>query len=46
VTAQPLEATVHLYSFTVEGLTIADPINPKIKLRTRTSASSVMCRSI
>jgi enterochelin esterase family protein len=41
VTAGPLEPTVHLYFFTIDGLAIADPINPKIKLRTRTSASLV-----
>ena len=41
VTSEPLEATVHLYFFTVDGMTIADPINPRIKLRTRTSASLV-----
>jgi enterochelin esterase family protein len=41
VTSAPLEATVHLYFFTVDGMTIADPINPRIKLRTRTSASLV-----
>jgi len=41
VTTPPLEPTVHLYSFTVDGMNIADPINPKIKLRVRTSASLV-----
>jgi enterochelin esterase-like enzyme len=41
VTVGPLEATLHLYSFTVDGVTIADPINPRIKLRQRTSASLV-----
>jgi len=41
VTSAPLEATVHLYFFTLDGLAIADPINPRIKLRTRTSASLV-----
>jgi enterochelin esterase family protein len=41
VTSAPLEPTVHLYFFTLDGLAIADPINPKIKLRTRTSASLV-----
>ena len=40
-TTPPLEPTVHLYFFTLDGLAIADPINPKIKLRTRTSASLV-----
>lgn len=41
VTSPPLEPTVHLYSYTVDGMNIADPINPKIKLRVRTSASLV-----
>jgi enterochelin esterase family protein len=41
VTSPPLEATIHLYSVTLDGLNIADPVNPKIKLRTRTSASLV-----
>jgi enterochelin esterase family protein len=41
VTAGPLEPSVYLYSFTVDGLTIADPINPRIKLRARTSATMV-----
>jgi enterochelin esterase family protein len=41
VTSEPLEATVHLYFFTVDGQAIADPINPRMKLRVRTSASLV-----
>jgi enterochelin esterase-like enzyme len=41
VTAGPLEATVHLYWFILDGISIADPINPNIKLRQRTSASLV-----
>ncbi len=41
VTTAPLEPTVHLYFFTVDGMNIADPINPKLKLRVRTSASLV-----
>ena len=40
-TAGPLEANVHLYFFTVDGVTIADPVNPKLKMRARTSASLV-----
>jgi enterochelin esterase-like enzyme len=40
-TSEPLEATVHLYYFTVDGQNIADPINPRMKLRVRTSASLV-----
>lgn len=41
VTTPPLEATVHLYFFTMDGVTMADPVNPKLKLRVRTSASLV-----
>jgi len=40
-TVGPIEATIHLYSFTVDGVTMADPVNPRIKLRQRTSASLV-----
>lgn len=36
-----IESTIHLYSFTVDGVTMADPVNPRIKLRQRTSASLV-----
>ncbi|HEV8542647.1 MAG TPA: alpha/beta hydrolase-fold protein [Verrucomicrobiae bacterium] len=35
----PIAPGIYIYSFTVDGLTIADPVNPKIKLRARTSAS-------
>jgi enterochelin esterase family protein len=41
VTTPPLEATIHLYFFTMDGVTMADPVNPKIKLRVRTSGSLV-----
>ncbi len=37
----PLEANGHLYWFNVDGLAVADPVNPVIKLRQRTSASLV-----
>lgn len=40
-TLSGIEATIHLYSFTVDGVTMADPVNPRIKLRQRTSASLV-----
>ncbi len=40
-TSPPLEPTVHLYFFNLDGLSIADPVNPLVKLRTRTSASLV-----
>lgn len=39
VTVDPLPPSVYIYHFVVDGLTIADPINPRIKLRARTSAS-------
>ncbi|MFN0123418.1 MAG: esterase [Blastocatellia bacterium] len=41
VTVGPIEATLHLYSYTIDGITIADPVNPRIKLRQRTSGSIV-----
>jgi len=41
VTTEPLEATGHLYWFNLDGIAIADPINPVIKLRQRTSDSLV-----
>ena len=40
-TSPPLEPTIHLYFFTLDGLNIADPVNPIPKLRTRTTASLV-----
>ena len=39
VTVGPLTPNIYLYSFNVDGMDIADPINPIIKLRARTSAS-------
>jgi enterochelin esterase-like enzyme len=39
VTLGPLEPSVYIYSFTVDGIAMADPINPKMKLRASTSAS-------
>ena len=41
VTTSPLEANGHLYWFNLDGIAIADPVNPVIKLRQRTSASLV-----
>jgi enterochelin esterase family protein len=41
ITTEPLEANGHLYWFNLDGLAVADPINPVIKLRQRTSASLV-----
>jgi enterochelin esterase family protein len=40
-TSTPLEATGHLYFFTLDGLPIADPVNPVTKSRSQTSASLV-----
>jgi len=41
ITLGPFEPSIYIYSFTVDGVAIADPINPKIKLRAKTSASMV-----
>jgi enterochelin esterase-like enzyme len=39
VTLGPIQPGIYIYTFTVDGLTIADPVNPRVKLRSRTSAS-------
>jgi len=39
VTLGPFEPSIYIYSFTVDGLAIADPVNPRMKLRASTSAS-------
>ena len=39
VTLGPFEPSIYIYSFTVDGVAIPDPINPRIKLRAKTSAS-------
>jgi enterochelin esterase family protein len=39
LTTNPLPPSVYIYHFVVDGLTIADPVNPRMKLRARTSAS-------
>lgn len=41
VTLGPLPPSIYLYTFTVDGMTIADPVNPRVKPRSRTSASMV-----
>jgi enterochelin esterase-like enzyme len=41
ITTPPLEANGHLYWFNLDGVAVADPVNPVIKLRQRTSASLV-----
>ncbi len=40
-TTSPLEPGLAIYTFTVDGVTTPDPINPRLKLRARTSASLV-----
>lgn len=45
VTLGPLAPSIYLYTFTVDGVTMADPVNPRIKLRSRTSASMVEVRA-
>jgi enterochelin esterase family protein len=40
-TVGPLEPGLSIYTFTVDGVTTPDPVNPRIKLRARTSASLV-----
>jgi len=39
ITLGPLEPSIYIYSFTVDGMAIADPVNPRMKLRASTSAS-------
>ena len=41
VTIGPLDPSVYIYAFNVDGVTMADPVNPNIKLRARTSGSMV-----
>lgn len=41
ITVGPLPPQVYLYTFQIDGLSVADPINPRMKLRARTSASLV-----
>ncbi|MES1180965.1 MAG: alpha/beta hydrolase-fold protein, partial [Verrucomicrobiota bacterium] len=40
-TAGPFPPGLAIYTFTVDGVTMPDPVNPRIKLRARTSASMV-----
>lgn len=37
----PLDPGLSIYTFTIDGVTNPDPVNPRIKLRARTSASLV-----
>jgi enterochelin esterase-like enzyme len=39
LTVGPLEPSIYIYHFLIDGVTMADPVNPRIKLRARTSAS-------
>ncbi|MBL8241319.1 MAG: esterase [Bryobacterales bacterium] len=39
ITTEPLTPSVYIYHFVVDGVTMADPVNPRMKLRARTSAS-------
>ncbi len=41
ITEGPLAPTIYIYSFTVDGVSMADPVNPKIKLRSLGSGSMV-----
>lgn len=41
ITVGPLPPGLTIYTFTVDGVTTPDPVNPRIKLRARTSASMV-----
>ena len=40
-TVGPLNPGLAIYTFTIDGVTTPDPVNPRIKLRARTSASLV-----
>jgi enterochelin esterase family protein len=41
VTVGPVPQGMYIYHFVVDGVTMADPVNPRMKLRARTSASLV-----
>jgi enterochelin esterase-like enzyme len=41
LTIGPLEPSIYIYNFNVDGIAMADPVNPRMKLRARTSASLV-----
>ena len=44
VTVGPVPQGIYIYHFVVDGMTIADPVNPRMKLRARTSASLLEVR--
>ncbi len=39
ITLGPLPPSIYIYNFILDGVAIADPFNPRIKLRAQTSAS-------
>ena len=39
VTLGPIEPSLWIYNFTMDGIDLADPVNPQVKLRMRTSRS-------
>ena len=39
ITIDSLPPSVYIYHFAVDGVTMADPVNPRMKLRARTSAA-------
>jgi enterochelin esterase family protein len=41
LTVGPMEPSIYIYSFNVDGVAMADPVNPRMKLRARTSGSLV-----
>lgn len=41
ITVGPLNPSIYIYHFILDGIPIADPVNPRMKLRARTSASLV-----
>lgn len=41
VTIGPLDPSVYIYTFVLDGVSIPDPVNPDIKLRARTAGSMV-----
>src|SRR5690349_21400874 len=39
VTLGPVKPGIYIYNFMIDEMNVADPVNPKMKLRARTSAS-------
>jgi enterochelin esterase family protein len=39
LTVGALEPSIYIYSFVIDGVAVPDPVNPRLKLRARTSAS-------